>query len=171
MNPTWCRFFLCVLVLQLSFLPTHSLGTPVFRSVVFCVLCPAASVPFPLQQLQAYFILLCLAERIVSWLVSELKMASQLSKIIKAVLDLFIMACYFLSSFYGNLLRSSLDNEWACYGRVPCDHTIWLILFGPGMCIYPKAASPCCSKAETYDLHSLAQTNVKTANQIHHLGI
>lgn len=171
MYPTGYRFFPCVLALQLCFLLTHSVRTPVVCSVVFFMLCPAASVSFPLQQLQAYFILVHLAERIVSWLVSELKTVSQLSKIIKAVLDLYIMACYFLSSFYGNLLRSLLDNEWVCYGHVPCDHTIWLILIGSGMCIYPKAASLCFSKAETSDLHSLAQKNVKRANQIHHLGI
>lgn len=66
-------------------------------------------------------------------------MVSQLSKIIRAVLDLFMMACFFLSPFFGKLLRFLLDNEWVCYGHVPRDHTVWLLLIGPGMCIYPKA--------------------------------
>ena len=62
------------------------------------------------------------------------------------------------------LLRSLLTDEWVCYSHVSRDQTIWLILTGPGMCTYPKAASPCFSKAR--NLLSLAQKKVKRANQI-----
>jgi hypothetical protein len=94
-------------------------------------------------------------------------------QIVKAILDLFIMACYFLSLFKGNLLRPCSLMRGFVLVRYPVTMPSgWYLLGGVGGdCIYPKASSPCFSKAETYGLHSLAQNNWKIANQILLLGI
>lgn len=129
-----------------------------FCSVAFPWLCVLSHC----SQLQAYFILLYLAERIVSWLVSEWKVVSQLSKIVKAVLDLFIMACYFLSLFYRKLQRSLLDNEWVCYGHIPCDHTIWLRDVH-----LPQGSKSMFQQGRNLWLAWPGSKNMKRANQIH----
>lgn len=169
MPPLWYRSLLSVLVLQLCFLSPRSVPTLVFCSVVFCVLWPAASVFFPTEATASIFHSNAFGRKthflITIWVENGFSVEQNYQNCTRfAYRDLL-----FPQPCHRKLLGSLLTDEWVCYSHVSRDHTIWLILTGPGMCTYPKAASPCFSKAR--NLLSLAQKKVKRANQIYLLRI
>lgn len=100
---------------------------------------------FPLSQWQAYFILQHLAERITYWLVSEMKMVSQLSKIIKAVLD----PLQYTASCFGPCLLMS--GYW-------CILVMYLAITPAGWCLLDQW----CASSPRQQVHVSARQKLRT---------
>lgn len=134
MPPLWYRSLLSVFVQQLCFLSPCSVPTLVFCSAVFCVLWPAASGLFPTEAIASIFHSIAFGRKnhflITIWVENGFSVEQNYQSCTRFAYS----GLLFPQPFQRKLLRPSLPDEWVCYSHVPCDHTIWLILTGPGMC-------------------------------------